>query len=73
MIVVVGRLISGIALFKLVRKRCQAGLFSLSTIAQASGTAGIVRSAELMREDASGKIGEMSIGEKHQFKTRLSP
>ena len=52
---------------------CQACSFSLSTIAQASRTAGIVGSAELVGEVANGKIGEMSIGEKHhQFKTRLS-
>ena len=58
---------------KLQRKKCQACSFSLPTIAQASRTAGVVGSAELMGEVAKGKVGEMSIGEKHhQFKTRLS-
>ena len=74
MIVVVGRLISGISLYKLLRKKCQGCLFSFSTIAQASGTAGIAGDAELMREVANGEIGERSIGEKyHQFKPKLSP
>ena len=72
MTVVVGRLISGISLYKLLRKKCQACSFSLLTIAQASGTAGIVGNAELMREVANSKIGEKSIGEDHQFK-KLSP
>ena len=65
MTVVVGQSISGIALYKLLRKKCQACSFSLSTTAQASRNAWILGNAELIREVADGKIGERSIAEKH--------